>query len=207
MRRLHDISPVVSPRLAVWPGDTPPSREVLLDMAAGASLTLSTLRASAHAGAHADAPSHYGHPAASIDQVALGPYLGSCEVVRVAAAPGTRIGRHQLPPALRAPRVLITTGTYPDPERFENGFAALEPALVDALHAEGVVLVGVDTPSVDLFDDTQLLAHRRCLAHGLAILEHLVLRDVPAGPYELIALPLRLEGFDASPVRAVLLEW
>jgi arylformamidase len=41
----------------------------------------------------------------------------------------------------------------------------------------------------------------------MAILEGLVLRDVLPGEYELIALPLKLEGFDASPVRAVLREW
>ena len=55
-----DISPPLNASLAVWPGDTPLSREVLLDMARGASVTLSTLRATVHLGAHADAPSHYG---------------------------------------------------------------------------------------------------------------------------------------------------
>jgi arylformamidase len=67
-----------------------------------------------------------------------------------------------------------------------------------------VILVGIDTPSVDLFASKDLPAHGRFLAHGMAILEGLVLRDIPDGDYELIALPLRLEGFDASPVRAVL---
>jgi arylformamidase len=100
--------------------------------------------------------------------------------------------------------VLLATGTYPDPASFTQDFAALEPALVDALADRGVRLIGVDTPSVDLFADRELLAHRRCLARGVHILEGLVLRDVPGGRYELIALPLKLEGFDASPVRAVL---
>ncbi len=67
-----------------------------------------------------------------------------------------------------------------------------------------MTLVGVDTPSVDPFTSKELPAHQRFLAHDMAILEGLVLREVPEGPYELIALPLRLAGFDASPVRAVL---
>lgn len=201
---LLDISPVVSPRLSVWPGDTPPAREVLCDMKAGDNLTLSTLRATVHLGAHADAPSHYGRDAASIEGVGLEAYVGPCRVIGVNVPAGTRVPVAAVPAGPLPPRVLFRTGTYPDPERFREEFAALEPALVDALHARGVVLVGIDTPSVDLFSSKDLPAHGRFLAHGMAILEGLVLRDVPDGDYELIALPLRLEGFDASPVRAVL---
>lgn len=201
---IYDISPPVSPTLAVWPGDTPPSREVLLDLARGDNVTLSTLRATVHAGAHADAPSHYGPQSATIDQRPLAAYLGPCQVVRVQVPRGARVERTHVGAAIRAPRVLFATGTYPDPERFTRDFAALDPSLVDWLAAQGVCLVGIDTPSVDLFDDGRLQAHARCLAHDMAILEHLVLRDVPDGEYELIALPLRLVGFDASPVRAVL---
>jgi arylformamidase len=201
---LYDISPPVSPTLGVWPGDTPASREVLLDQERGDNVTLSTLRTTVHAGAHADAPSHYGRRAATIDRCDLAPYLGRCQVVHVEVPRGARVGRPHVSAPIVAPRVLFATGTYPDPERFTRDFAALEPSLVDWLAAQGVRLVGVDTPSVDLFDDSRLDAHQRCLAHDIAILEHLVLRDVPAGEYELIALPLRLVGFDASPVRAVL---
>lgn len=201
---LYDISPTVSPRLAVWPGDTPASREVLMDLDRGDPLTLSTLRGTAHLGAHADAPSHYGRGAASIESRDLSLYLGPCQVVRVATKAGSRIPPSAIPERLLAPRVLFATGTFPDPERFREDFAALEPALVDALKARGACLVGIDTPSIDLFESKDLPAHARCLAHDMAILEGLVLSHVPEGIYELIALPLRLEGFDASPVRAVL---
>jgi arylformamidase len=200
-----DISPRVDARLAVWPGDTLPTREVLLDLARGDAVTLSTLRTSVHAGAHADAPSHYGRDAASIDERPLDLYLGPCRVIRVAARRRQRVTLDDLGGApLDVPRLLIATGTYPDPARFNDDFAALDASLVDALHAAGVVLVGIDTPSVDLHDDTVLLAHQRFLAHDMAILEHLVLGHVTPGTYDLIALPLRLAGFDASPVRAVL---
>ena len=198
---IHDVSPLVSARLAVWPGDTPPAREVLLDLGRGDSVTLSTLRATVHLGAHADAPSHYGAGPA-IHEADLGKYLGPCQVVRVGAARGSRIGA--MPGPLLAPRVLFATGTYPDPEAFNADFAAFAPELVEGLGRQGVVLLGIDTPSVDLRDSKELPAHAACLRHGIAILEGLVLRDVPEGVYELIALPLKLEGFDASPVRAVL---
>jgi arylformamidase len=201
---IYDITPPITTALAVWPGDTPPAREVLLDMARGDNLTLSTLRATVHLGAHADAPSHYGRDAPSIESRAPQRYLGLCRVVHVTAAPGTRIGANLVPAELDTERLLIATGTYPDPRRWTEDFAALEPDLVDALHERGVTLVGVDTPSVDLFDSKDLPAHKRFLAHDMAILEGLVLKDVPQGRYELIALPLPLVGFDASPVRAIL---
>jgi len=201
---IYDITPVISPALSVWPGDTPPAREVLLDMKRGANLTLSTLRSTVHLGAHADAPSHYGADAPSIEARSLNFYLGRCQVIRVAAALGKRITPGDVTPAIAAERILFATGTYPDPQSFNEDFAALSPELIDRLKAQGVILVGLDTPSVDLYDSKDLPSHQACLRHDMAILEGIVLSGVPEGIYELIALPLKLQGFDASPVRAVL---
>jgi arylformamidase len=204
---IHDITPVISGALAVWPGDTPPTRQVLQDLSRGDSVTLSTLHATVHLGAHADAPSHYGSEGADIASRSLAFYLGACEVMRVTRAPepGGVIVPALLPRPPRLARLLIATGTAPDPNRFNQDFAALSPILVDYLHQRGVRLVGTDAPSVDpSFSSKDLPAHRRFLAHDMAILEGLALGSVPEGEYELIALPLRLAGFDASPVRAVL---
>ena len=201
---LYDITPVVTANLAVWPGDTPMSRELLADMHRGDNLTLSTLRATVHLGAHADAPSHYGRDAATIESRPLELYLGPCRVIRVPAERGQRIPPSAIPTDLRAGRVLFKTGTFPDPYTFNEDFAAFEPATIDHLHERGIRLVGIDTPSVDLFSAKELVAHARFLANDMAILEGLILSHVPEGEYELIALPLRLSGFDASPVRAVL---
>ena len=204
---IYDISPPISERLAVWPGDTPVRRELLCDLEASQSaftITLSTLHATVHLGAHADAPSHYGRDAPAIDQRSLELYLGRCRVVRVQVPRGALVTRDLLPQPLDAERLLIATDTFPDPEQFNEDFAALSPALVEQLHREGVRLVGIDTPSVDPFSSKDLPAHHAFLKCDMAILEGLVLKDVPEGVYELIALPLRLVGFDASPVRAVL---
>ena len=88
--------------------------------------------------------------------------------------------------------------------RWNRDFAALSAELIDFLHDRGVITVGIDTPSIDLPDSKDLPAHKAVLRHDMTILEGLVLKDVPEGTYELIALPLPLVGFDASPVRAVL---
>jgi arylformamidase len=204
MGKLYDISPPVTPQLKVWPGDTPASREILLDMKKGDNLTLSTLRATVHVGAHADGPNHYGADAPAIDARALDYYLGPCQVVHVDVPPAVRIMPEMVTTPIDAPRILFATGTYPDPQRFNEDFAALSPELIDELAVRGVRTIGIDTPSVDLFSSKDLPSHNAILRHDMAILEGLVLAEVPPGRYELIALPLRLVGFDASPIRAVL---
>lgn len=209
---LYDISPPISEGLAVWPGDTPPRREVLLEIGKPASMgseivsniTLSTLHATVHLGAHADAPSHYGADARGVDGWSLDYFLGPCQVVRLSVPRSAIITPAILTTPIEAERILFATGTFPDPTQFNEDFAALSPELVEHLHRQGVKTVGVDTPSVDPFASKDLLAHQMFLQCDMAILEGLVLKDVPEGVYELIALPLRLVGFDASPVRAVL---
>jgi arylformamidase len=201
---IYDISPPLSPRLAVWPGDTPVRREVLLDIEGGDNITLSTLHSTVHLGAHADAPSHYGQDAPTIEQRSLDLYLGPCQVMRVPISPRTRITPAHLPASIQAPRLLLATGTFLDPHVFNEDFAALSPELMYFIADRGVRLIGLDTPSVDLFDSKELPSHHAALERDLALLEGLVLKDVPEGLYELIALPLSLVGFDASPVRAIL---
>jgi len=204
---LYDITPPITSALNVWPGDTPMTREVLCRIEDGASVTLSTLRATVHLGAHADGPNHYSSTGTGIGERSLVPYLGICRVIH---APGTRGRRVGIPDIeggieqIAEPRVLICTESFPDFTRWNADFAGLEPSLVEVLHSRGVVTVGVDTPSVDTQDSKDLPAHQVVARHDMSILEGLLLASVPPGVYELIALPLKLIGFDASPIRAVL---
>jgi len=202
--QIHDISPLLSPRTAVWPGDVPFSREVALAQARGDNLDLSSIRTTVHVGAHTDAPSHYVPHGKPIHERALERYLGPCQVITARVGRGQRIRAEHLERAVRSERVLLRTGTFPDPEHFNEDFAALHPSLVHHLAALGVRLLGIDTPSVDLCHDAELLSHHAVAEHDLAILEGIVLTDVADGHYTLVALPLPLEGADASPVRAVL---
>ena len=202
---LYDLTPPIEPgRTKVWPGDTPPTREHLLRISEGASVNLSTFRATVHLGAHADAPNHYGLDARGMHEQPLEVYWGPCEVMRVPGQRGRRITIDDLPRTPSESRLLLATGTFEGFEVFNEDFAGLEPDLVDHLQTLGVKLVGVDTPSVDLLDDATIMAHQRFLAHDMAIVEGLDLAEVPEGKYEFVALPLPLVGFDGSPVRAVL---
>lgn len=202
----YDISPVVSERIAVFPGDTPYRRRVELDFAKGDHLLLSSIETTLHAGAHCDAPNHYHPNGAGIDARDLGRYLGPCQVVTARAPRGARIRPEHLGGAeIRAERVLFKTGSFPDPDCWNGDFNSLSPELIRWLAGRNVVLAGIDTPSVDPADDRVLETHQAIHATDMAILEGIVLDQVPDGVYTLVALPLRLAGADASPVRAVLL--
>ena len=204
MVRLIDISPLVSERIHVWPGDIPYSRTDSTAREAGDSVSLSALRTTLHLGAHLDAPSHCAADAPGIDAMELGTCYGDCQVVAVAKRSG-RIRPGDLDVPVEAPRVLFRTGSFPDPERWTPNFTSLSAKLIKSLHAQGVQLVGIDTPSIDPQESEDLPAHRAAADHDIAILEGLVLEHVAPGRYTLAAFPLRLEGADASPVRAVLI--
>ena len=199
-----DITPTLSPRTAVWPGDVPLSRSVALSIAEGANIDLSSITTTVHVGAHTDAPSHYVAGGDDISARSLERYLGPCQVIRVDIR-GARIRPEHVADEITAPRVLFATGSFPDPEHWNEDFAALSPELIAWLHDAGVGLVGIDTPSIDPFDSKALESHQAVAERDMAILEGVVLDDVQPGQYTLIALPLPIDGADASPVRAVLL--
>lgn len=206
MTRLIDISPRVHAGIAVWPGDVAFRRDVTCAIADGANLDLSSITTTVHVGAHTDAPSHYAATGPTIEARPLERYYGPCQVVRVSGVRGRRIVPADLTVPITAPRVLFHTGSFPDPDAWNEDFAALSPELVGWLADRGVTLVGLDTPSVDLMHDKALESHTAIAARDMAILEGVVLDGVEPGVYTLIALPLKLVGADASPVRAVLVD-
>jgi arylformamidase len=205
MQRLWDISPAIGPGFPVYPGDTPFALRWTWSIGPGCPVNVSELTMSPHTGAHTDAPLHYDSAGAAIADVPLDLYLGRCRVIHAMDA-GLLVEPRHLEGALAdVPfRVLIRTARRARIDAWDPVFTAIAPASVDRLHAAGVRLIGVDTPSLDPADSKTLDSHQRVRAHGMAILEGIVLDDVPAGDYELIALPLKIRGGDASPVRAVL---
>ena len=208
MSRLWDISPTIGPGFPVFPGDTPFAQRWTWKLDERCPVNVSELTLSPHTGAHTDAPLHYDDAGAAIAEVPLDSYLGACRVIH-ALGVGALVEPHHLRDRLDGtpPRVLIRTCRNAPVGAWDSVFSALAPATIDALHAHGVRLVGIDTPSIDPPDSKSLDSHQRVRAHGMAILEGIVLDDVPEGDYELISLPLKIAGCDASPVRAVLREW
>lgn len=201
---LYDISPSLHPEIPVWPGDTPLSSRWSAALAAGDAANVSSLTTTPHLGAHVDAPLHTEPRGEAVGELPLEAFLGPCRVVAVPATPLLE-PRHLAAVDLGVPpRLLLKTSSVRDRRSFQERFTALSPELAALLAERGLLLVGVDTPSVDPYGDDQLEAHHALARGGVAVLEGLVLDGVPEGVYELIALPLKLAGLDASPVRAVL---
>jgi len=205
MSEYFDISPLISEGIAVFPGDQPFRRKVAMSFEAGHHLMLSAVETTVHVGAHADATNHYSSSGGGIEEREVTDYIGPCQVVKIRARQGERItvadwGKRQV----EAPRVLIATESFPDPNQWREDFNSLSPELIDFLANQNVRLVGIDTPSVDPSSSKGLESHQALWRHRLAVLEGLVLIAVPEGLYTLVAPPLRIKGADASPVRALL---
>lgn len=200
----YDLTPPIDETTPVWPGDASLTRNRILDLSRGDNVNLSSVTSTVHIGSHADAPSHFSENAPGIDGINPLVYIGHCQVIEVDAVKAQPMEPHMLNATIDSTRILLKTGTG-DTARLSEDFAYLSAALVDAIAERGVQLVGMDTPSVDAFDSAELPMHHACLAHNIHILEGLCLNGVPAGCYFLSAIPLRLAGFDASPVRAILL--
>ena len=201
---LWDITPIVSVETPAFPGDTTFSQQWTARIGPACPVNLSAITMSPHLGAHADAPLHYGIDAPAIADVPLEPYLGPCRVIHAIDC-GPLVMPEHLAHASTGlpPRVLVRT-CRKAPTTWSSAFTVFAPQTIAWLAGLGVRLVGIDAQSVDPADSKTLDSHRQLLVHGMRVLENLVLDDVAAGDYELIALPLRLAGVDASPVRAVL---
>lgn len=204
--RLYDISRPIAPETPVWPGDAAYRAASALRMADGASVNLTTLTLSPHTGAHADARFHYQPDGADAAALPLEPFLGPAQVVSTTRADGPLMPDDFAPDRLgRVPRVLVRSPLSSGrADRWPERFPYLSEPLIAHLAARGVVLIGLDSPSVDHFESKTLPCHHALARHGLFHLESLWLADVPDGVYDLIALPLMLAGACASPVRAVL---
>ena len=202
--RLWDISPPLSAATPVWPGDTRFAAEPTWQIGDGCPVKVSRITLSTHTGAHCDAPSHYDPQGIAIDAVALDVYLGPCRVIDCidAGVVEPRHIAHAL--ALVPSRVLLRTYRQAPQAAWDADFNTVSAATIDLLAQHGVQLIGIDTPSLDPQESKTMDAHHAVRSHQMAILEGIVLDEVAAGDYELIALPLKLCGMDASPVRAVL---
>ena len=204
MSTIHDITRPLHATLAPWPGDTAFEHRLTWRMDAGSSVNVGALTMGTHNGTHVDAPFHFLPSGQRMDEIDLSVYVGPALVVDVGGV-GWTINRDVLA-ALpdRVERLLLRTGAWPDDAIFPARIPTLAPDVPAWLAARGVRLLGLDVPSVDEIESKDLPVHHALAAAGVHILESLDLSRTAAGEYELIALPLRIVGGDAAPVRAVL---
>lgn len=205
---IYDATILLHPALPTWDGepgpDCRPIKRIGVD---GEPAQVSLLTVGTHAGTHVDAPAHFIPGAAGVDALPLEALVGPCRVVEV-ETPGRRtIEPADLEPiAAGAARLLLKTasGSFWGEPAFRRDFVALSGAAAAWLVDRGARLVGIDYLSVDPYDADPAAAHLTLLGAGVVVLEGLDLRHVPAGEYDLAALPLKLAGADGAPARVVL---
>lgn len=200
-----DISVPLRAGMTVWPGDGGSRIERAQSFEQGDAYNLTRLEMSAHTGTHMDAPLHFLPGGRAIDTLPPDVMTGPARVV---AAEGDAIHAADVPDDLEpGARVLFRTrnsgrdlfaGTF-----FED-YVYLARDAAEKLVRARAALVGIDALSVSGFHEDPAETHRVLLGAGVWILEGIRLRGVEPGEYELVCLPLRIEGADGAPARALI---
>jgi arylformamidase len=205
--KIRDITIPLEDSLACWPGDTPFRFTWTWRKRDGATVNVGQCQLSVHSGTHTDAPFHFDDAGTTAEALDLHPFIGRARVIPLLGRMDIRrqdLERYDLS---ETPRLLFRTDSWTDHTRFPSSIPVMDEDVPAWLHSQGVILVGVDVPSVDALDSKALPNHHALAAHGFTILESLALTDVPGGVYELLALPMKLVAADGAPVRAVLRDW
>jgi arylformamidase len=203
-----DISVPLTTGMVHWPGDPEPSFERISEIEQGEEVNVTLCRMTAHTGTHMDAPNHFLAGAEGIDRFPLEVAIGRARVIAIASSVRA-IGREVLEgqDIRRGERVLLKTRNSErrwDNRDFQRDFAALNASGAAFLRDADVALVGVDYLSVGLFEADGVETHRILLGAGIWIVEGLYLADVEEGEYDMVCLPLRIQGGDGSPARVAL---
>ncbi len=206
--RVYDISVGMTPEMPVWPGDPPVILERTAAIADGANANVSRLSCSVHTGTHVDAPLHFLEGERAVDALSLKVLIGRAYVVDLPEAKVLDAGTLEaagIPPRTR--RVLFKTRNSQNwargERKFDEGFVGVDASGAQWLVRKGVQLVGVDYLSVAPYKQSRP-THEILLGAGVVVVEGLDLSKVSQGRYMLYCLPLRLEGSDGAPARAIL---
>jgi arylformamidase len=195
-----DITRPLKEGMLVYPGDIIPS----FRQADHGKYLISDLHLSSHTGTHIDAPAHYLKSGDTIDTVPLRNLMGRCRVIDVSGAGTLITAAHLQGKTGGAPRLLLKT-EFSGKCTFTDTYPSLALDAACQLTEAGVKCIGIDSPSIESFD-CEGAVHRQLLEKGCLIIELIDLSGVPEGEYEMLALPLRLEGLDGSPARVVLIQ-
>ncbi len=201
-----DISIALGASTPEWPGDTRFSCGWSAQIGTGSSVNVSAFTTSPHVGTHADAPLHVRDGASGSERLPLEAFIGPVVVVNLVRHTGV-IDREMLRSAgieATPARLLLRTDRTIARGEFPGDWPTLSPHCAADLAADGLLLLGVDCPSVDVRESKDLAVHHALFDGGAYILENLDLAHVPSGGYDLVAPPLKVAGLDAAPARAVL---
>jgi len=203
---LYDATLPLVADMATWPGEPGPDRTLIKRIDKGDPANVSKLTLGVHTGTHVDAPVHFIPGAGGIETVLLDALVGPGMVYDVGAAPAVTAA---LLDSLRIPagteRLLFKSRNsgFVLEKQFHEDFTYIAHDAAHWLVAHGIRLAGIDYLSVEQFG-AEPETHRTLLGARVAIVEGANLRDVPAGPYMFMALPIKLVGSDGGSARLVL---
>lgn len=209
MSRIYDISVPIRTGGLVYPGN--PEIEISLQQAVakGASANVSTIRFGSHTGTHADASRHFFDDGQPVDRIPLERLIGPALLLDF-ADDVMSIGEAELRQRdiKGHPRILLKTrnSAFLSRKEFVKDYTFLAPDGAKYLVDNGVELVGVDYLSIEQFHSGHHRTHRTLLEQSVVIVEGLDLSVPAPGEYQFVCLPLRLEGCDGAPARAVLIK-
>lgn len=203
--KIYDISIPISADMHVYPGDPAVEIDRVLQMAQGDVANVSFLKFGTHTGTHIDAPMHFVDGAMTVDQIPLNLLIGKVRVVEITSPVITAEVLEEFDFTDDVRVIFKTRNSYLWREAtFIEDFVHLTGDAAKRLVENGIKVVGIDYLSVEKYNFTTPDAHRALLTAGTIIIEGLNLSEVEAGDYELICLPLKIEGGDGAPARVVL---
>jgi len=200
------LDPATTP---VYEGDAPMKFLFLKDMRRGDPLSLSMYSMGAHSGTHIDAPMHFVNPGAPVDSVSLQSLIGPARIIdipdNVQAIDATELNKHQWKGAERVFfRTRSSVHDWMSSNTFHKDFAYIAPDAAQLLADASVKLVGIDYISAEQFGAPAPKTHQILLGKGIPIVEGLYLKDVSAGDYDAVILPIKVRGHEGAPARAII---
>ena len=199
-----DITQPFTNTIGIWPGDTPFRYELSYLKEQTGSVNIGRFTTSTHTGTHADAPFHFDSAGPTIEAIDVNIYIGDALVVDVT-------GHAVITPELlqhidfsHVQRLILKTSAHLNIEQFPTSIPVIDPSMGLFLKGQGIILLGLDVPSVDALNSKEVAAHHALYQNGVHIVENLLLQSIPPGLYEFIGLPLKIVGADGAPLRAVL---
>jgi len=203
--KIYDITAAICDNLPVF-GNERPQAEKIFNLADGDPYNFTKLHGTTHTGTHADMPAHFIQNGATCDTIALDHFYGRAKVIKLTTTShvtGDDLAAHNI---TAGDIILLSLGQskHMQSGTLKQNFIALKPCAAEFLIQKKVKTVGIDYLSVDPYESMDFPVHKALLGNGIAILEGLMLDDVPEGEYTLSALPLKVQDGDGSPIRAVL---
>lgn len=203
--KIIDVTRPLFTNMTVWPGDEGVLIERVSSISDGDAVNVSRIHAGVHAGTHVDAPLHFISGGKSVDQLDINLFAGTVTVID--AGNEKSITRRMLSDIKTDSEAVFFKTWYSNlslNDPFDTSYPGLEPDAAEYLVRSGVRVVGIDTLSVERYDNRDFIVHKTLLGKEILIIEGLCLKNITPGRYNYICMPVLIKGSDGAPARVVL---